>query len=127
MAPEDGGGVDERRFTAAAGQQLDNDVLQVRIAVVAVVFSPERRVGKVMAWEAREAVVPSRGQRAGVSLHSPFLRGQGNDVPVPKLLEKTRQRCHGQLTLNMPRVTIHRLNDQEASRGVCGPLLEVVK
>jgi len=110
VASEHAGGVDDGRLTVTTGQRLDDDVLQVRIAVFAVVFPPERCVGKVIDWEAWEAVVPSRGQRAGVSLHSLFLGGKCNDVPVPELVEEARQGFHCQFTLNVCHTALHTPN-----------------
>jgi hypothetical protein len=49
VASEHTGGVDDGRLTAATRQHLDNDVLEVRITVLAVKFPPERGVGKVFA------------------------------------------------------------------------------
>ena len=101
VSSENTGGVDDGRLTATIGQRLDDDVLQVRIAAPTVVKSPERCVGKVIGREAWESAVPSRGQRAGVSLHSLLLGGQCDDVPVPELVEEARQGFHCQRTLNV--------------------------
>jgi hypothetical protein len=103
VSSEHAGGVDNGRLTATIGQQLDDDVLQVRVAVFTIVLSPERCVGKVIDREAWESIVPSRGQRADVSLHSLLLGGQCNDVPVPELVEDARQGIRCQLTLNVCR------------------------
>jgi hypothetical protein len=101
VSSENAGGVDDGRLTATLGQGLDDDVLQMRIAVLAVEHSPERGVGEVIDGEAWESVVPSRGQRAGVSLHSLLLGGPCNDVSMPKLDEQASQGFHCQLTLNV--------------------------
>jgi hypothetical protein len=88
MASKHTGGIDDGRLTATTRQHLDDDVLQVRITVLAVKFPPERGVGKVFAGETGKALVPSRGQRAGVPSHSLFLGGPCHDVPVPKLVKE---------------------------------------
>jgi hypothetical protein len=85
---------------SATRQHLDDDVLEVRITVLAIKFPPERGVGKKIAGETWKAFVPSRGQRAGVSSHSLFLSGPCHDVPVPELVKESRQGFHGRFTLN---------------------------
>jgi len=100
MASEHTGGIDDGRLTATTRQHLDNDALQVRITVLAVKLPPERGVGKQIAGETWKALVPSRGQRAGVSSHSLFLGGPCHDVPVPELVEESHQGFHGRFTLN---------------------------
>ena len=99
VSSEDAGGVDDDLLTATIGQRLEDEVFQVRVAVLAVVLSAERGEGEFMDWEAWESVVPSRRQQAGVSFHSLFLGGQCNDVPVPVLAEEARQSFRCQFTL----------------------------
>jgi hypothetical protein len=95
-------------LTATTRQHLDDDVLQVRITMLAVKFPPERGVGKVFAGETGKALVPSRGQRAGMSSHSLFLGGPCHDVPVPELVKESRQGFHGRFTLNGRHATLLR-------------------
>ena len=101
VSSEHAGGVDDGCLAATISQRLDDDVLQVRIAVPAVVLSPERCVWKAIDREAWESVVPPCGQRAGVPRHTLLLGGQCNDVPMPELVEESLQGLHCQLTLNV--------------------------